>query len=172
MDKDNVVQTNVQSEIGRDTQQAAYSVGPIQAHTHNGTDSVRISFLDLLDRTRYIMYRVLDPTTNTSVSTTVGGTFVMPFSGKILQVGATVDTAGTTNSTTIDINNGGTTIMANTKINIGTGATDSRNYTTSTPAVTTTAFYTKDKFTFDIDAISTTPAKGLTIFMVVTEIKS
>lgn len=170
MDKNNEIQTNIQAAIEEDAQLAAYSVGPIQAHTHNGTDSVRVSFQDLTNKIRYVLYRALDPTTNTSVTTTVGGSLVMPFSGQILQVGATVDTAGTTNSTTIDINNAGTTIMANTKINIGTGTTDSRNYTTTTPAITTTAFYTKDIFTFDIDAISTTPAKGLTIFMVVMEI--
>lgn len=138
-----------------------------QYHTHNGSDGTPYldEELSIINTRKFIVYRCLPSTTNTSVANGVGGDFVMPFSGYISVVGATVDTAGTTNTTTIDVNKNGTSIMI-TKITIDSGEKTSR--TAATPNVINQnyiAFSEGDIFTFDIDAISTTPAKGLSPFM-------
>lgn len=118
--------------------------------------------------TRFYLQRALDATVATSVSTTVGGDFVFPFAGSIVEIGAFVDTAGTTNSMTVDVNKNGTTLMATTKIAIETGEKTSR--TAATQPVLSTAFFDKgDILTVDIDAIQTTAAKGLTVFMTLLE---
>lgn len=137
----------------------------VPAHSHKGTDSLRVNYFDLQNKSKNLLYRVVDPATNTAVATLVGGDISIPFNGYVMSVGATVDTAGTTNPTTVDINKNGTTILA-TKITIDSGEKTSRTATTlSIVDVSVQNFTEGDVFTFDIDAISTTPAKGLTVFM-------
>lgn len=159
----------IQQATTSKTRDSQYGVASVPAHTHNGTDSLVVDFRDLTNRVRYIVYRAVASTTDLTVAT-VGGSFVMPFSGKIIAVGATVDTAGTTGTMTVDIKNAGTSIMANTKIILGSGQTDSRNYTTSSPKVTSPFFYTKDIFTFLVTAVQGTVAKGLTVWIQVIEV--
>lgn len=119
-------------------------------------------------RTRYVLYRILDPTTNNATGTTIGGDFVMPFGGTIEEVGATVDTAGTTGTLTVDINKNTNTIIS-TKITVDSAEKTSR--TAATPYVLSVRGFNKgDIFTFDVDAVHTTPAKGITIFMRVFEL--
>ena len=139
----------------------------LKSHTHDGNNSGQVSALDLSDFRRFILYRIVAATTDTATGTTVGGDLVMPFSGRIIEVGATVDTAGTTNTTDIDINVNGSTIMS-TVITIDSGEKTSRT-AAAAPALTTASIEVDkgDILTFDIDAISTTAAKGLTIFLVV-----
>lgn len=138
-------------------------------HTHNSADGTPYldEELSIINTRRFILYRCVNNVVDTSVTNNVGGYLVMPFEGYILDggIGATVDTAGTTNSTTIDINKNGSTILS-TKISIETTETDSRNATTQ-PVLKPDMkkFSVGDKFSFDIDAISTTPAKGLTVYM-------
>lgn len=115
---------------------------------------------------RYVVWRVLDSALSQSVAGTFGGDFEAPFGGTIMGVFAYVDTAGTTGSATIDIHKGGTTIMSATKISIETAEKSSRNAATQ-PVVTNISVTTGDIFTVDIDAIQTTPAKGLTVVMVI-----
>ena len=99
----------------------------------------------------------------------------MPFQGYVTSVGATVDTAGTTGTTTVDINlttiaPAATSSILLTKITID--STENSSRTAATPSVLDSSkvnFSTGDIFTFDVDAVSTTPAKGLTIFMNVVE---
>lgn len=112
--------------------------------------------------TRYFLYRILDPLTNTSVTSTLGGALEIPLTGTITEVGAYVDTAGTTGTMSIDVNLNGITIMSATKITIDSNETSSRTAITP-PVLTTTSVTVGDLFTFDVDAIQTTPAKGLTI---------
>lgn len=142
-----------------------FGVSKVPAHTHNGTDSIPFDFNHLENKTRFVLFRVVDALSSTAVANVVGGDFVIPFDGYVVSVGATVDTAGTTNVTTVDINKNGTTIMR-TKITID--STEKTSRTAVTPSIvnpTVQQFSTGDIFTFDVDAISSTPAKGLTIFM-------
>lgn len=135
----------------------------VENHKHRQYDQTK----DLgLDSTRYIVWRVLDSGSFQSVAS-FGGDFEVPFDGTITAVYAYADTAGTTGSATIDIHLNGTTIMSATKISIETTEKSSRNATTQ-PVLTTTAVVTGNILTVDIDAIQTTPAKGLTVVLVIT----
>jgi len=150
-------------------QQSAFS----QYHTHNSADGT--PFLDeglsIINTRKHIIYRIVSNTINTSVATTVGGDFVMPFNGYVVDVGATVDTAGTTSTTTIDINKNGTSILQ-TKITIDSSEKTSRTAATANRLDSNNiGFAQGDIFTFDIDAINTTPAKGLSVFMNVVKTK-
>ena len=89
----------------------------------------------------------------------------MPYSGYFTIVGATVDTAGTTNSTTIDVLKNGTSIMS-TKITINSATTSSRVATTQPVLLTNVVnFNIGDIITFNVTTISTTPAQGLSMFL-------
>lgn len=139
-------------------------------HTHNSADGTPYldEELSIINTRKFILYRCVNDLVNTSVTNNVGGYIVMPFDGYILDggVGATVDTAGTTGSTTIDINKNGSTILS-TKITIESGQTTSRYTTTTQPVLKPEMkkFVVGDRFSFDIDAVSTTPAKGLTVYL-------
>lgn len=159
----------IQSEIlqsGRDSQ---FDVSPNPAHTHNKIDSLPVVFNNLEQRTRFIEYRLVDSATTLTTGTKVGGDFVMPFAGYVMLetnlVGATVDTAGTTGTMSVDINKNGTTILGN-KITIDTTEKTSRTATTP-PQVSAyqNTFIIGDIFTFDVDTVQTTPAMGLTVFI-------
>jgi hypothetical protein len=112
-------------------------------------------------RMRYFLCRIVGETTNTAIANVVGGDVETPVIGVITEVGAYVDTAGTTGLTTIDINKNGTTILS-TKITIDSGEKSSRTAATS-PVISVTSLSIADVLTFDIDGISTTAAKGLTV---------
>lgn len=163
------IQPLVLNEIQNYSSRKQFDVAKIPAHAHTGVDSDTIDFENIENPSRFILRTIVASDTNTTVANAVAGDLVMPFSGYITSIGATVDTAGTTNTTTIDVNKNGTTIM-NTKITIDSAEKTSR--TAVTPPVINTSlltFQTGDIFTFDVDAISTTPAKGLTIFINVIE---
>lgn len=110
------------------------------------------------------MVRLLANTTNTAIGTTIGGDYrISNRAITVKAVGAYVDTAGTTNTTTIDINEAGTSILS-TKITID--STEKSSETAATPPVISdTAIAADAVVTFDIDAISTTAAKGLTVWI-------
>jgi hypothetical protein len=144
--------------------------GPVEltttAEIDTGTDSTRAMPVDQFvasnRNVRYIDWRILDKATAHTVSTTVGGDFEFPFTGTIVSIGAYVDTAGVTGTATMDVNNGGTTIMTTNKITIDTAEKTSRTAATA-PTLTTTAITAGDILTADIDVIQTTPANGLVI---------
>lgn len=146
------------------TQDQAYGVATTSAHQHTGTDSLPVDYLDLTNKTRYIIERLLGPTTATS-TITVPGDFVMPFSGYFVSIGATVDTAGTTGNMTIALNVNGAPISV---ITIATGSTTSRP---SNPFINPTAFTIGDVITFTVLTVQTTPAQGLSPFMLVVQTK-
>mgnify|MGYP001596537497 CR=1 FL=1 len=136
------------------------------AEINTGTDTTRAipvdQFVASNRNVRYVLWRVLDPATAHTVSTTVGGDLELPFTGTITEIGAYVDTAGTTNLATIDVHLNGTTLMTTNKITIDSTEKTSRTAATA-PGLTTTAVTAGDLLTVDIDAIQTTAAKGLTI---------
>lgn len=110
------------------------------------------------------MVRLLANTTDTATGTSIGGDYrISNRAITVKAVGAYVDTAGTTNTTTIDINEAGSTILS-TKITID--STEKSSETAATPPVISdTAIAADAVVTFDIDAINTTPAKGLTVWI-------
>lgn len=137
------------------------------AEINTGTDTTRAIPIDQYvasnRNVRYILYRVIEATTNTAVATTKGGDLELPFTGTITEIGAYVDTAGITDTMTIDVNLNGTTLMTTNKITIDTTEKSSRTAATA-PVLTTTAVTAGDLITVDIDAIhSGTAAKGLII---------
>ncbi len=81
-------------------------------------------------------------------------TFRMPFAMTVTEVRASLSTAGTTSgTTTIDINEGGTSILS-TKLTID--ATEKTSTTAATAAVISDSALADDaEITIDIDAIST-----------------
>lgn len=148
-------------------------------HWHNGNDSPAFAFTNLTNRTRYIEYRIVAPTTAVAVAAKVGGDFSMPFGGNFVingvnmsSVGATVDTAGVTGNMTIDVLLNGTSIfnqvVTTTKITIATASKTSRG-NTSQPLIQTMSFLTGDVVTITVSTVQTTPALGLTVFLKVVE---
>ncbi len=131
-----------------------------------GTDTTRAMSIDQFvastRNVRFILYRVVEATTNCAVATTKGGDLEIPITGTITEIGAYVDTAGTTGTMTVDVNKNGTTLMTTNKITIDTTEKSSRTAATA-PALTTTTITAGDLITVDIDAIHTTAGKGLTI---------
>lgn len=163
------IQPLVLNEIQTNSIGKQFNLAKIPAHSHTGVDAETVDFENIDNRSRFILRTIVASDTNTTVANAVAGDLVMPFSGYITEIGATVDTAGTTNTTTIDVNKNGTTIM-NTKITID--STEKTSRTAATPPVINTnllTFITGDIYTFDVDTISTTPAKGLTMFINVIE---
>ncbi len=158
-------QTQFDQAIDKYASGNMFGVSKIPAHAHTGSDSLKVNYNNLDNRTRFILYRILDKTGDTSVTSSVGGDFVMPFDGYITDVGVTVDTAGVTNVTTIDVKNNTVSIMS-TKVTID--STEKTSRTAVTPSLINglyKTFITGDIFTFDITTVSTTPAKGMTIFI-------
>lgn len=123
---------------------------------------------EITSKRRYMAWRVVAKGTNVATGTNLWGDFEAPFGGTILEVGAFNDTAGTTGTMTIDINKGGTTIMTTNKVTIDTTEKTSRTAATAA-ALTTTSLAAGDLITFDVDAIHTTPAQGLVVWMSVLE---
>jgi len=117
---------------------------------------------------RYVSIRLVDKDTSVAVASGIGGDFRLPFDGVIREVGAYVDTAGVTGTMTVDINKAGATIMTTNKIGIETGEKSSQT-AAQQPVLTTTAYTKDDILTFDVDAIQTTAAKGLTVWLDVEE---
>lgn len=160
---------DIKDYVAKYFKDSQYSNNMTPLHSHTGTDSPRVTFSDLRFIEEYEIIRAVASGTNTSVTATLGGDFVMPYAGTINLAGATVDTAGTTGDTTIDILKNGTSIFQ-TKITINSGAKTSRTATTQNVLKSdgSTIFAIGDIFTVDVTTISTTPAKGLSVFLCIT----
>lgn len=135
------------------------------AEINTGTDNERAMPVDQFVASnrnmRYFNIRVLDPSSFNFVTDVIGGDFECPITGTITEIGAWVDTAGTTGVGTIDVNKNGVTILS-TKITID--STEKTSRTALTPAViSVSAIAAGDIITVDLDGIQTTPAKGLVI---------
>lgn len=163
------VKLEIDNALKAYTEDKRFTVANVPAHSHTGVESLKVLFSNLEGRKRFIVIRIVEATTNTAIANVVGGDFTMPFGGYITDIFACVDTAGTTNTTTIDVNKNGSTILL-TKITID--STEKTSTTGATPYQmdsTKYNFIIGDILTFDVDAISTTPAKGLTIYLNVIE---
>lgn len=145
------------------------------AETDTGTDAARAVSPDGFAGSNYgkrvVEFIIIEGATDTAVGDKAGNsTFRVPVEmngWNLVDVEAHVETAGTTGTTDIQIRNVTQTAdMLSTKITIDSGETDSS--TAATPPVIDAAnddVATGDKIAIDIDAISTTAAKGLTVTM-------
>lgn len=124
---------------------------------------------------RWLVFNLVAPDTDCAVGTNIGGDFVSPIAGTILQsdtspfyLYATNSTAGTTGTMVVDVSLGGTSIMTTNKLDFDTG--EKTTTTASTPPdLTDTTIAVGDILTIDVDAIHTTAAKGLTVYIAVRE---
>ncbi len=148
------------------------------AEIDTGTDSTRAMPIDQYvasDRNiRFITIRIVEAATSVTATTSVGGDWVCPFTGTLVQsdsdlnfFSANTDTAGITGTMVVDVHKGGTTVMTTNKLDIET-TEKSTNTATTQPDLTTTAVTAGDVFTFDVDTIhSGTAALGLSITMAI-----
>jgi hypothetical protein len=176
LDQYSVLQPLVQKDIDNSIEKYAsdrkYDVAQIPAHTHTGVESNKVDFENLDSRSRYILYRVIDKVTSLTTGTSVGGSIIMPFNGFLVDVGATVDTAGSTGTMTINVLNNGVSVLLK-DIYIDSGAKTSRTSTTDVIIDSSKKnFIVGDIFTFNVDTVQGTPALGLTYFLKVIEVKS
>lgn len=110
------------------------------------------------------MVRLLSSTTDQTAATTVGGDYrISNRAITVKAVGSYCDTAGTTGTYTIDINEAGTTILS-TKITVDSTEKSSETAATA-PVISDTAIAADAIVTFDVDAIQTTAAKGLVVWI-------
>lgn len=166
MIKGNNKQQNTDEVIQEALSPTQFNVSKVQAHTHNGSDSVFVSYPNLTNRSRFINYRAVEKTTANTVANKVGGDFMLPFGGNFYSITAYVDTAGTTGSQTVVFLLNGVAIAP--AVTIASGATISNTLTIE--SFTTKNFETQDILTINVTAIHTTPALGLSYSVRVTEI--
>ena len=136
----------------------------ISQHKHTGGDTPRVSYSDLADRpSTYIEVRCLANTVAHTVDTNVVGALRLPDKIRITSIGAYVDSAGTTGSAQIDINDGGTSILS-TKITIDSGE-ESTKTATILAVISDKTINADSAITFDIDTIQSTAASGLVVWL-------
>lgn len=146
------IATSAETDTGTD---AARTVSPDGlAGSYAGTKE--ITFSDAVDADT----AVADGTATVIIPASIGGM-------DLVSVVAIVNTAGTTNTTDIQIRNVTQTAdMLSTKLTIDSAETSST--TAATPAVIDTSnddVATNDVLAIDIDAVSTTAAKGLVVVL-------
>lgn len=165
------------SGLSVDTGTSTYAGNATTAEIDTGTSTTKAmmpsQFVASDRNIRFIAIRIVEATTDVAVATTVGGDWVSPFTGTLIQLdadpeflSAATDTAGITGTMVVDIHKGGTTVMTTNKLDIETTEKSTTTATTQ-PDLTTTAVTAGDVFTFDVDTIHTTAAKGLTIYMAI-----
>jgi len=149
------------------------------AEIDTGTDTTRAiptdQFVASKRNIRWLVFNVVDRLTDCSVLANVGGDFLSPIAGTILQsdttpfyLYATNTTAGTTGTMVVDIHLNGTTIMTTNKLDFDT--TEKTTTTAATPPdLTNTTLAVGDIITIDIDSVHTTAAKGLTVYIGIRE---
>lgn len=110
------------------------------------------------------MVRLVEAATDQATGTTIGGDYrISNRAITIKAVGSYCDTAGTTGTYTVDINEAGTTILS-TKITVD--STEKSSETAATAPVISDASIAADAIiTFDVDAVQTTKAKGLVVWV-------
>jgi len=110
------------------------------------------------------MVRLVASDTDQATGTTVGGDYrISNRAITVKAVGSYCDTAGTTGTYTIDINEAGSTILS-TKITVDSGEKSSETAATA-PVISDTAIAADAVITFDVDAVQTTKAKGLVVWI-------
>lgn len=149
------------------------------AEIDTGTDSTRAmpvdQFVASKRNIRWLVFNLVKAGTDCAVATNIGGDFVSPIAGTILQsdstpfyLYATNSTAGATGTMVVDVSLNGTSIMTTNKLDFDTG--EKTTTTASTPPdLTDTTIAVGDILTVDVDSLHTTAAKGLTLYMAIRE---
>lgn len=149
------------------------------AEIDTGTDSTRSMPIDQFVASKHnvarLVFTLVEKATDTATATNIAGDFLSDIAGTILQsdtapfyLYATNSTAGTTGTMVVDISINGTSIMTTNKLDFDT--TEKTTTTAATPPdLTDTTLAIGDIITIDIDAIHTTAAKGLTVYMAIRE---
>lgn len=175
----NLSGTNTGDEVAASVTVAGVSELATTAEIDTGTDSTRTmpvdQFVASKRNVRWLSFNLVEAETDCATATNIAGDFVSPIAGTILQsdsapfyIYATNSTAGTTGTMVIDVNINGTSIMTTNKLDID--STEKTSTTGATqPDLTTTALAVGDIITIDIDAVHTTEAKGLTVFIGIRE---
>jgi hypothetical protein len=108
---------------------------------------------------------VSDETTDLATGTGKA-TFRMPFGMELTEVRASVTTAPTGATLTVDINDSGTTIMSTNKLSIDDGEKTSETAATA-PGITDSTLADDAEITVDIDQVGSTVAgAGLKIWLI------
>jgi len=161
--------TSVASAINEITiTNAATGTSPSISATGGGTD-IDINLVPkgagiVKGELKRFMVRLVASDTDQAVANSVGGDYrISNRAITIKAVGSYCDTAGTTGTYTIDINEAGTTILS-TKITVD--STEKSSETAATAPVISDASIAADAvITFDVDAVQTTKAKGLVVWI-------
>jgi hypothetical protein len=137
----------------------------------NGTqltaDSAQANGVKWEAKTEHIGIACSDETT-VIVAGTAKATFRMPFAMTVTAVRASLTTAAATGTFTVDINDGGTTILS-TKLTID--ATEKTSVTAATPAVISdTALADNAEITVDVDDDASGDATGLKVWLIGTRV--
>lgn len=147
------------------------------AETDTGTDAARAVSPDGLQGSfrnlRFLAFRLYDWGLQVATGVNIIGDFVMPFAGTFIQDdshkeywSAASDAAGDTGTMIIDVNKNGITVMGTNKLDIEDGEESTITAATQ-PDVSVTTFVAGDILTFDIDAVHTDVAEGLTVYLCV-----
>jgi len=149
------------------------------AEIDTGTDDAKFAtpkaIYDSQANVRWLSFNLVEAGTACATATNIGGDFVSPIAGTILQsdttpfyLYATNSTAGTTGTMVVDISLNDTSIMTTNKLDFDT--TEKTTTTAATPPdLTDTTIAVGDIIRIDIDSVHTTAAKGLTVYMAVRE---
>lgn len=110
------------------------------------------------------MVRLVASDTDQATGTAIGGDYrISNRAITIKAVGSYCDTAGTTGTYTIDINEAGVSILS-TKITVDSTEKSSETAATA-PVISDSAIAADAVITFDVDAVQTTKAKGLVVWI-------
>lgn len=157
------------SAVNEVTHKNAATGNPPQIQATGGDTDISLSLVPkgagiVKGELKRFAVRLLGSTTDTATGNAIGGDYrISNRAITVKAVGMYVDTAGTTNLTTVDINEAGTTILS-TKITID--STEKSSETAATPPVISDSAIAADAIvTFDVDAVHTTAAKGLTVWI-------
>lgn len=94
-------------------------------------------------------------------------TFRMPAAFTLTGIRASLTNASTTGTVTVDVNVGGSTVMATDKLKIDNTETTTETYSGNAAAITTSAIADDAEITIDIDdAGSTADATGLKVYLI------
>ena len=110
---------------------------------------------------RYISVTLVAPGDDCAADTGLVQVSIGDYPMKITNIHGNVSVAGTTGAMTVDVNVNGTTIMGTDKLDVASGAVvDDDSAVISAPNIPA-----RGVLTFDIDAVHTTEAKGLTVVL-------
>ena len=139
--------------------------GNVTAASTIQAGAVELSMIANAAKTQALIIAASDETTALTTGT-AKATFRLPYAFTLTAIRASVTTAPTGSAITVDVNDGGTTIMSTNKITIDATEKSSEDASTA-PALTDTALADDAEITIDIDAVGSTVAgAGLKVALI------